>query len=183
MNAVHRSVLLAALLLCAGAVAAAPDPADAARPKVLPVLVRVDAHGNITSVAPSISLTPKLERLLRANLDEMINAPAIDPSGRAVSCQFIINLALQTSRRPQGDYDLQFAYVSVVPVPAGSYYWVHTDGRRLALAPQGDRGRGQRIPYRYDRPLEWRGRDIHIPAITPPVPTPSPNGTGSSQGG
>lgn len=128
-------------------------------PKVLPVLVQVDSDGKVTSVSPAKQLPPKLGRLLRANLDEMISAPAVDKKGRATSSQFVINLALQTSPRPDGDFDVVFAYVSTSPVPAGSWYWVHTDGRELALARQSSRNLGQYSPSRYDQPTDLRGQD------------------------
>jgi hypothetical protein len=69
--------------------------------------------------------------------------------GHPVSSQFVINLAMQATPRTDGKYDARFVYVSTSPVPSGSWYWVHQDGVRLALAPQGGflpRQRIQRPP-------------------------------------
>lgn len=117
------------------------------KPKVLPVLVQVNAHGKITDASPSTELSPQINRLLRKNLAEMISKPATDRHGRPISSQFIINLALQTSPRPEGDYDVSFAYVSSKPVPSGSWYWVHIDGHRLALANRNSIDRMERFRH------------------------------------
>jgi hypothetical protein len=101
-------------------------------PRVLPVLVQVDRTGKVTDVSPSVKLSPRYDRLLRQTLDEMITQPAND-HGHAVASQFVINLGLQASPRPDGKYDAHFTYVSTAPVPAGSWYWEHIDGHRLAL--------------------------------------------------
>jgi hypothetical protein len=114
------------------------------RPGVMPVLVHVDARGKVTDVSPSVELSPKVNRLLRQNLDELITKPATD-HGRPVSSQFVINLAMQASPRADGDYLARFVYVSSSPVPSGQWYWVHIDGHRLALANRSDFGRQQRF--------------------------------------
>lgn len=101
--------------------------------KVLPVLVYVNAQGKVTDASPATRLPPALDRLLLADLSERITGPAI-VHGKPVPSQFVMNLALVTTPRPGGDYDAQFAYVSTSPVPPGSWYWVHIDGHRLALA-------------------------------------------------
>lgn len=167
------SLALGALTIFSGVATAASGSLSEFTPKVLPVLVQVDAHGKVTGVSPATALSPKLDRLLRANLDEMINTPVIDKAGHPKSSQFIINLALQTSPRANGDYDMHFAYVSTSPVPSGSWYWVHTDDRRLALASQGSGNRSKsRIPYRYDEP---RYRPIKAPGNTGiPAPASAP---------
>lgn len=120
--------------------------------KVMPVLVQVNAQGKITSVSPSEELSPKVNRLLMQNLTEMISKPATDRHGRPISSQFIINVALQTSPRAEGDYYANFAYVSSKPVPSGSWYWVHIDGHQLALADRNSVNRRERIRYENYRP-------------------------------
>jgi len=117
-------------------------------PRILPVLVQVNSHGKVTDVSPAVQLTPRYERLLRQTLDEMITKPAND-HGRAVSSQFVMNLGLETSSRPDGNYDARFVYVSTSPVPPGSWYWVHIDGHRLALRSRTDMSPRQRF---YQRP-------------------------------
>ncbi|MGP1666846.1 MAG: hypothetical protein ACTS5I_13225, partial [Rhodanobacter sp.] len=101
---------------------------------MLPVLVQVDANGKITDVSPATHLSPQLDRLLHQNLAEMISKPATDKHGKGISSQFVINMALKAIPRAEGNYDVQFAYVSTSQVPRGSWAWVNVDGRRLALA-------------------------------------------------
>jgi hypothetical protein len=115
-----------------GAAMATSQSLNEFTPKVLPVLVQVDRHGTVTALSPSIELSPRFDRLLRQTVDELITKPASD-HGHPVASQFVMNLALRTSPRPDGAYDVQFAYVSTSPVPPGSWYWVHVDGYRLAL--------------------------------------------------
>lgn len=159
MKTFQRSLALGALTVFSGMAAAGSGSLSEFIPKVLPVLVQVDSHGKVTGASPATQLPPKLRRLLRANLDEMVTAPAIDKKGRPMSGQFVMNLALHTSPRPDGDFDVKFAYVSTSPVPAGSWYWVHTDGRELALASQSSRNRGVYIPNHFDQPDSWRSQD------------------------
>lgn len=104
-------------------------------PHVMPVLVQVDDQGQVTGVSSAVELAPRYERLLRQTLDQMITRPAND-HGHPVASQFIINLGLQTTPRPDGDFDARFVYVSTSPVPNGSWYWEHIDGHRLALRSQ-----------------------------------------------
>ena len=114
--------------------------------RVEPVLLKVDTQGTITSMSPAYKLTPKLEKLLRATLDEMITQPATDKAGKPISSQFIMNVALLAQKRADGNYDVRFTYVSTTPVPSGSWYWVHLDGDRLALGSQDMPPRPVRIP-------------------------------------
>lgn len=171
MKTFRRSLVLGALFIFFGMTVAATGSASESRPKVLPVLVQVDSHGKVTGASPATKLPPRLYRLLRANLDEMISSPAIDKKGRPRSSQFVMNLALHTSPRPDGDFDVQFAYVSTAPVPAGSWYWVHTDGRELALANQNSRIRRDYIPNHYAQPNSWNSHD------RPSMPTISNTGS------
>lgn len=161
--------VLVGLLCTAGGVAAASGALSPSPPKVVPVLVQVDAHGKITDASPAVKLSPQLTRLMNQNLDEMIVAPAkID--GKAVSSQFVINLRLVAEPTEQGKYSAQFAYISVSPVPSGSWFWVNEDGRRLSLARQGSMHREP--VYRYDnRVMPTRSR---LPVSTPPANPPTP---------
>ncbi|HEV7123345.1 MAG TPA: hypothetical protein VGN24_07960 [Rhodanobacter sp.] len=168
MKLVRLALTFGALALCTGTASAEPASLNQFRPKVLPVLVQVNSHGRVTEASPSIELSPRLARLLRENLDEMIRRPATDEHGRPMSSQFVINLALQATPQSKDKYDVRFAYVSTSPVPAGSWYWVHIDGHQLALAPQhpGNFQQGIRArPYRYP-PDHIR---TFAPASTPPV--------------
>lgn len=156
-------------MLAAGSGAAAASSASLTefRPKVMPVLVQVNADGKITNASPSEELSPKINRLLMRNLAEMVSKPATDRHGRPVSSQFIINVALQTSPRAEGNYDANFTYVSSKPVPPGSWYWVHIDGHRLALADRNSINRMQRIPG-----TDYRQN--YRPTYNPPRLPPSP---------
>lgn len=173
---VFQHALVLAVLMNVSGMAGAGSLSEMV-PKVLPVLVQVDAKGKVTGASPATQLPPRLNRLLRANLDEMIGSPAIDKKGRPTSSQFVMNLALQTSPRPDGDFDVTFAYVSTAPVPPGSWYWVHTDGRELALASQSSRNRGEFRPNNADQPEPWRNHDrSSMPAFSnmgSPAPQPA----------
>lgn len=141
--------------------------------RVEPVLVQVNAQGRVTSASPAYQLTPKLNRLLRANLDGMIRKPAVDKHGKPIPSQFIMNMAVRTEPRTDGNYDAWFAYVSTKPVPPGSWYWVHLDGDRLALASQGMRFRGMRpsLPvqhyYHDGYRATYKGSSQPVPAMAP----------------
>ena len=167
MKRFQTTLLFGMLSLAASAALASSGSLNEFRPKVLPVLVQVNAHGKVTDASPAMELSPRLRRLLLQNLNEMIVKPATE-HGRPISSQFVANLALQVTPRPEGDYDAQFAYVSSSPVPSGSWYWVHIDGHRLALASRNSFNRGMRLRYG-----EYRGmsRNWNSPGYRP---TPMP---------
>lgn len=137
MKTIHRLAMVALLLACSGAATATSASLNAFHDKVMPVLVQVNSQGQVTSASPAIALSPKISRLLRTNLDEMISKPATDKQGHPIASQFIINLAVQAALLDNGKYAAHFTYLSTQPVPTGSWYWVHIDGHRLALARQG----------------------------------------------
>jgi hypothetical protein len=139
MKRFHAIMLFGILATQAGAAMAVSGSLNEFKPRVMPVLVHVNSKGKITDVSPSTQLSPVFNRLLLQNLDELITKPATTRKGRPIDSQFIINLALQVTPRKEGDYDAHFAYVSSLPVPSGSWYWVHINGHQLALANQADR--------------------------------------------
>lgn len=156
MKPLHRIALGAAVAAIAGsALATGTGSLNEFPRKILPVLVHVDAQGKVTDASPAMRLPPALERLLLANLNERITGPAI-VHGKPVPSQFVMNLALVTTPRPGGDFDANFAYVSTSPVPPGSWYWVHIDGHRLALANRNAPAARQIRPMRpiADPPVE-----------------------------
>ena len=153
MNKLNVIALSTLLSLGASAVQAESPPLNEVTPRVIPVLVQVNAMGKVTNVLPSARLTQKLDVLLRNSVDKLVSGPAT-VKGNAVSSQFILNLTLQTTPSEQGKYTAQFAYLSSTPVPDGSWYWVHTKDHRLALA--------QRRPMDVSRQMR--------PALTPPNP-------------
>ncbi|MEO8999510.1 MAG: hypothetical protein ABI227_09380 [Rhodanobacter sp.] len=181
MKRFHLMALAGVLVIGANvAIAGGPSSLTEFRPSVMPVLVHVDASGKVTEVSPSTELSPKINRLLRQSLDEMISKPATE-HGRPVSSQFVINLAVQASPREDGDYLARFVYVSSSPVPNGSWYWVHIDGHRLALANRN--GLDRRRRSRFDSQREYPSRNIpdYLRIPSPPVqntahsaPSPAP---------
>lgn len=178
MKPLHTIALCAALAAIAGsALAAGTGSLNEFQSKVLPVLVYVNAQGKVTDASPATRLPPALNRLLLANINERITGPAI-VHGKPVPSQFVMNLALQATPRPGGDYDAQFAYVSASPVPPGSWYWVHIDGHRLALANRNSpRARQIRsLPHFADPPIERAPRQPYR-AITPQSTPAMRNGT------
>ena len=180
MRATCLAVAVVAMLGSTGAIADDSMSLNQFPHKVEPVLVQVNAQGRVTQASPAYRLTPRFSRLLRANLDEMIRKPAVDKHGKPMPSQFIMNLAVRTEPRADGDYKAWFAYVSTKPVPPGSWYWVHLDGDRLALASQDMRfRRGMRpnLPIRnYNdgyRPA-YKGGSQPVPAM---APAPAMHGT------
>lgn len=119
------------------------------RPMVLPVLVRVTAKGDVTNISPARQLTPRFDRLLHTDLRALQVMPARE-HGHAVPRQIVINLALKFESRENGRYRARFAYVSTTPIPSGSWYWVHLDNDRLALAQRGFAGSRPAIRYRHE---------------------------------
>lgn len=178
MKSLHRSAIFGLLLGCSAVAAAASTSLNEFRPKVMPVLVQVNSHGKVTEASPAFELSPKVARLLRTNLDEMITGPAIDKRGRPMSSQFVINLLLQASPQGNDNYDAHFTYQSTAPVPPGSWYWVHIDGRRLALASRDLRNhRHIHFDNQRHHPMYQRG----FPQMsTPPINNPVRNTPASS---
>ena len=136
MNKLNVIALSALLALGASAAQGESMSLNHFTPRFMPVLVQVNALGKVTNVSPSTELTPKLDRLLRSNLNEMISGPAT-VKGKPVASQFVINLTLNATPQEQGNYEAQFAYLSSSPVPSGSWFWTHVDGHRLALVERG----------------------------------------------
>lgn len=168
MKRFQTTLLFGMLSLAASAALASSGSLNEFRPKVMPVLVQVDAHGKVTDASPAMELSPRLRRLLLQNLNEMIVKPATE-HGRPVSSQFVANLALRTTPRTEGSYDAQFVFVSSSPVPSGSWYWVHIDGHRLALASRDSFNRKTRVHFNDNRGMNrsWN------PANYRSAPTPS----------
>ena len=168
MKQFHATLLFGMLSVGAGAAMASSGSLNEFRPKVMPVLVQVNAQGKVTNASPAMELPPRLDRLLRKNLDEIIRRPAT-VHGRPVASQFVANMVLQVTPRQAGDYDAQFAFVSSSPVPSGSWYWVHIDGHRLALANRDSFHRGTQFRFNDGREMNrtWNAPDYR----SAPVPS------------
>lgn len=145
--------------------------------RVMPVLVQVNAHGKVTRVSPSSTLTPSISRLLRKNIEEIVSGPAMEHQ-QPVSSQFVMNVVLNTTPQAGGGYYAQFAYVSAVPAPAGPQHWVNIDGHQLALG-----GNMTRVPF--DRGPSHMGHityvnNGHIDRVAAsPAPTSAPSASSS----
>jgi hypothetical protein len=141
------------------------DSLNGFRNHALSVLVRVNAQGKVTDVQPSVQMTIRTRRLLRANLDEMIVKPAMI-KGHPVSSMFVVQLALHGKKKSDGTYQAHFSYVSSLPVPSGTWYWAHIDGHRLALV-EDEGGR-----YRHHRTMQhWaHGSTPFVQQGTMPTP-------------
>ncbi len=112
-----------ALLMSVAPLASADSAsADGARQHALQVLVTVNNQGRITDMMPAHSLSPRMQRLVRATLDQIITGPA-KKQGKAVASQSVIQLALETVPRKDGKYDVRLAYAGAMPVPPGSWHW------------------------------------------------------------
>lgn len=170
-------VLAGALALAAGEAGADSMSLNGFRDRVLPVLVKVDAHGKVTRVSSAVELTPRFDRLLRQTLDQWITGPAMD-HGKPMSSQFVMKLGMQATARADGAYDTGFVYLSSSPVPAGEWIWQHEDGHRLALV-RADDVYSRNLRYRHRTMPVWRqpwfdDRRMPQPAPSAPSQTPTP---------
>lgn len=149
-----RHILLSLTLFlsfAAGIASASPKDDKPTESRTIPVLVNVNAEGNVTDVAPAYRLRPSFAHLLRDTLQKMITKPAMK-HGKPVACQFVLTLALVTVVRDDGKYGVNIKYVSGKALPPGAWHWVHTSDHRLALSgqnqqfamPIGDRATKQR---------------------------------------
>lgn len=168
MKTLQSAVIAGILVATTGVAMASSGSLSEFKPRFLPVLVQVDSHGKVTEASPANELPPHLRRLLRSNLDEMISKPATDKHGRPMASQVIINLVLKTTPNENGRYDAQFAYLSTAPVPSGSWYWVHIDGHRLALADRNDIHRRVRTYHNNDRVMNRHFNNTNSRPIPPP---------------
>lgn len=174
MKRLHVMALFGILSVAGSAAMASSGALSPFKPGLLPVLVKVDAHGKITEISPAIQLSPQVKRLLAQNLGEMITKPAFD-HGKPISSQFVVNLALQATPLEGGNYDAQFAYVSTAPVPPGSWHWVDVEGRRFALAGPHVHS-SPRMPFN-DSPA---GYQISSPVQSSNMSSPSTQSASSS---
>ncbi|HET7163097.1 MAG TPA: hypothetical protein VFI32_10555, partial [Rhodanobacteraceae bacterium] len=134
MKPLRASVIACAIAASAGTAMASSGSLVEFKPKVMPVVVQVDARGQVTDVLPSEQLTPWLRRMLVEQLDAWIVKPAT-VKDHPVASRFIIEVAMQTKPRKDGKYDANFVYVKSLPMPvAGAVHWnVINGGLELAL--------------------------------------------------
>ncbi|MBU6417570.1 MAG: hypothetical protein KJS83_10425 [Xanthomonadaceae bacterium] len=124
------------------------------KPQVMPVVVQVDARGQVTDILPSEQLTPRLQTMLIEQLDAWIIKPAT-VKGRPVSSRFIVEVAMQAKPRKDGNYDASFVYVKSLAMPfAGAVHWNVINGG-LELALVSDMGGHERQVF--DTTGHWQG--------------------------
>jgi hypothetical protein len=166
------------LIACAVAALAGPAMADSMsitqfKPRVMPVLVEVNAHGHVTKILPSTQLTPKLQRLLAENIKQWVVRPA-SVKGHQVDSQVIMQVALKAVPVEGNKYDVSFTYVSMVQSPFGAAaHWVWKDGHELALVSD-DAATNFRRERRFappPPPVSQPYRQVQVASHTSPAPS------------
>jgi hypothetical protein len=152
----RASLVFCAIAAFAGTAMASSGSLVEFKPRVMPVLVQVNANGRVTDIQPSFPLTPWSQKLLAQQLDAWIDRPATY-KGRPVSSRFIVEVAMHTQSRKDGKYDASFVYVKSLPAPfGGSMHWNIIDGGlEVALVADGTGHTQWRAPLTAH---EWRGR-------------------------
>jgi len=153
--------------VCCAAVAGPPSDAHstAGEPqRAIPVLVRVDSTGKISDITPASNLSPRLDGLLRANLEEIAATSAGNGFGSGGSRQFIANMALDAIPTADGKQSVKFLLVSSQPVPPGRWAWTRVDNRKLVLVNQDQLN--NQVPQTISAPRVELHREIPSP---PPV--------------
>lgn len=134
MNMKRSVLLISAVLffLASGVVSASSKDEQSGKSRVVTVLVNVDAQGKVSDVSSPYKLRPAFIRVIQNTLDKMITEPAIN-HGKPIPCQFVANLRMNLVPAANGNYGVSFTYISSKPLPSGSWYWVRTRDRRIAL--------------------------------------------------
>lgn len=131
-NALMMACLLVLASVWAQAVQADTNPM---RTHTLPVLVKVDATGKVTGISPAYNLRPSFQRLLRDTINKMVTKPAMK-NGKAVNSQLVITLSVLTGKAVNGRAETTLRYLSVKPLPPGTWHWSRNEENRLALSTQ-----------------------------------------------
>lgn len=148
-------------------------------PGVMPVLVSVDKHGDVTRIQSSQTLKPSLNRLLRKNLKEMITGPGVKDD-QAINTQIVLRMTLKRTPLEDGRVAVSFVPVDGKVVPKGAWAW-KLDGGRYALVDATDpsfrsfKGFG-------DPPLGPSQHNFSSPPSQGPSSPPSTSSAPSSRG-
>lgn len=131
---------IALIISCVMVVAFAWAPAaqadtNAMNSHLLPILVNVDATGKVTGISPAYKLRPSFQRLLRNTISKMVTKPAMK-NGKAVNSQFVLTLSVLISKAVNGKAQTTLKYLSVKPLPPGTWHWNRNEENRLALSSQ-----------------------------------------------
>lgn len=154
MKPLRASVIACAIAAFAGTAMASSGSIVEFKPRVMPVVVQVDARGQVTDVLPSERLTPAWQSMLIKQLNAWIVKPAI-VEDHPVASRFIIEVAMQAKLRKDGKYDANFVYVKSLPMPfGGAVHWnVINGGLELALVSDMA-GRQRQV---FDTTDHWHG--------------------------
>lgn len=154
MKRLRASLIACAIAAFAGTALASSGSLVEFKPRVMPVVVQVDAQGRVTDILPSEQLTPRLQKMLVNQLDAWIIKPAT-VKGHPVGSRFIVEVAMQAKPRKDGNYDASFVYVKSVAMPfAGAVHWNVINGG-LELALVSDMGGHERQVF--DTTDRWQG--------------------------
>lgn len=128
MKPLRTSLLACAIAAFAGTAFASSGSLVYFKPRVMPVVVQVNAQGKVTDILPSEQLRPQTRNLLMKQLDAWIAKPAT-VKGKPVASTFIAEVAMRATPRKDGKYDVSFLYVKSLPMPfGGSVYWDNING-------------------------------------------------------
>lgn len=131
MKATHAPLVALAIAALAGSAMATSGSLVQFKPRVLPVVVHVNAKGDVTDILPATRMRPTERQSLIRQLDEWITDPA-KVKGQPVASQFIVEVAPQPKT---GSGATSYAYVRSMPMPFhGSVHWnVINGGLEVAL--------------------------------------------------
>lgn len=121
-------------------------------PRIMPVVVQVNAQGRVTDILPSQQLKPWLRKMLVEQIDAWITEPAKN-HGKPTASRFIMEVAMRVQPRKDGEYDANFVYVKSMPLAfGGALHWdVINGGLELALVPDAAGSRVDHILRHFDR--------------------------------
>lgn len=124
----------------------AQDPSTSStKPGVISALVTVNKQGKVTDVSTPMPLAPAFDRLLRQNISELIAAPA-HKDGKPITSQLVLKMSLDTTQRPDGNYDTKFIAIDSQSIPSGTWYWRLTDGNRYVLVDRNNLQQNYQMP-------------------------------------
>lgn len=135
MKRIITLALVVLVFLAGGIASAQASDAPTKQSRTLPVLVKVDAKGKVTDIAPAYRVRPAFKHLLMDTLGKMITKPAMH-KGKPVESQLVVTLAVLTSKKADGSALTTLKYLDAKPLPPGTWLWTHDAEDRLALTSQ-----------------------------------------------
>ena len=169
MKPLRTSLIACAIAAVAGTALASSGSLVEFKPRIMPVVVQVNADGRVTDILPSEQLTPSWQRMLIEQLNAWIVKPAT-VKDRPVASRFIVEIAMQAKPRKDGKYDANFVYVKSLPLAfGGALHWeVVNGGMEFALVSDSvsNPGHERRV---FDTTDYWQ-RNYASPHARQPVP-------------